>query len=142
MTTDAGILTENIDGVGTVESLQVTERGLSGVAMTLLVKGSQGEKTISGQDRIRSALGDGRLTIHLKNGKTASGASSLPSGFLAVEESGVNESGVKQFRIYGGGYGHGVGMSQNGAQGMAQEGIGYEEILNFFYDGVAVEQIQ
>lgn len=142
VTTDAGILTENIDGVGTVESLQVTERGLSGVAMTLLVKGSQGEKTISGQDRIRSALGDGRLTIHLKNGKTASGASSLPSGFLAVEEAGVNESGVKQFRIYGGGYGHGVGMSQNGAQGMAQEGIGYEEILKFFYDGVAVEQIQ
>ena len=33
-------------------------------------------------------------------------------------------------------------MSQNGAQGMAREGIGYEEILKFFYDGVVVEQIE
>ena len=142
VTTDAGILTENIEGIGTVESIQVTERGLSGVAKTLLVKGSQGEKIISGQDRIRSALGDARLTIHLKNGKNSSGASSLPGGFLTVEEAGTNESGMKQFKIHGGGFGHGVGMSQNGAQGMAREGIGYEEILKFFYDGVVVEQIE
>ncbi len=125
-----------------MESIQVTERGLSGVAKTLLVKGSQGEKIISGQDRIRSALGDARLTIHLKNGKTSSGGGSLPSGFLTVEEAGTNESGMKQFKIHGGGFGHGVGMSQNGAQGMAREGIGYEEILKFFYDGVVVEQIE
>ena len=29
-------------------------------------------------------------------------------------------------------------MSQNGAQGMAKEGMGYEDILKFFYDGVTV----
>ena len=31
--------------------------------------------------------------------------------------------------------GHGVGMSQNGAQGMAKEGKDYESILKFFYSG-------
>ncbi len=35
-----------------------------------------------------------------------------------------------------GGYGHGVGMSQNGAQEMAREGKNYEEILMFFMMGL------
>ena len=139
VTTRADILTANIGGVGTVESLQVTERGSGGVAQALLVKGSDGEKIISGQEKIRSALGDGSLTIHRKDGGTTTGWSSLPSGFLSVEAAGKDSDGVQLFKIYGGGYGHGVGMSQNGAQGMAKEGMGYEEILKFYYDGVSVE---
>ena len=38
------------------------------------------------------------------------------------------------------GYGHGVGMSQYGANAMAQEGKSYEEILKWYYTGVEVEQ--
>ncbi|MBR0081244.1 MAG: stage II sporulation protein D [Clostridia bacterium] len=37
------------------------------------------------------------------------------------------------------GYGHGVGMSQNGANGMAQRGATYEEILKHYYTGVTIE---
>ena len=37
------------------------------------------------------------------------------------------------------GYGHGVGMSQNGANGMAQHGATYEEILKHYYTGVTIE---
>ncbi len=37
------------------------------------------------------------------------------------------------------GYGHGVGMSQYGANAMAGEGAGYEEILTWYYTGVTVE---
>ena len=84
-------------------------------------------------------LGDASLTIHRKDGGTTTGWSSLPSGFLSIEAAGMDSDGVALFKIYGGGYGHGVGMSQNGAQGMAKEGMGYEEILKFFYDGVSVE---
>lgn len=36
------------------------------------------------------------------------------------------------------GYGHGVGMSQYGANGMAKEGKGYEEILTHYYTGTKV----
>ena len=53
----------------------------------------------------------------------------------------MDDTGTRLFEIYGGGYGHGVGMSQNGAQGMAKDGMGYEEILKFFYEGVTVETI-
>lgn len=37
------------------------------------------------------------------------------------------------------GYGHGVGMSQYGANGMAQEGKNYEQIVKYYYKGVAIQ---
>lgn len=40
------------------------------------------------------------------------------------------------------GYGHGVGMSQYGALGMAQEGFTYEEILKHYYSGVSLKKFQ
>ena len=46
------------------------------------------------------------------------------------------------YQIKGGGYGHGVGMSQNGAKGMADTGKNYQEILNYFYNEVELGQVQ
>ena len=37
------------------------------------------------------------------------------------------------------GYGHGVGMSQYGAKGMAEAGFDYEDIIMYYYDGVIIE---
>ena len=138
--TNAQILGDHIGGIGTIESVKITERGPGGVALKILVKGSEGEKTISGQNAIRSALGDSSLTIKRKDGKTSEGWSSLPSAFLTVEDVGKNDKGITRFKIYGGGYGHGAGMSQNGAQGMAKDGMTCEEILKFFYEGVSVAE--
>nr|WP_263622892.1 stage II sporulation protein D [Alkalihalobacillus algicola] len=39
------------------------------------------------------------------------------------------------------GYGHGVGMSQYGANGMAEEGKGYDEIVKHYYKGVAISEM-
>ncbi len=39
------------------------------------------------------------------------------------------------------GYGHGVGMSQYGANGMAKEGYDYEEILKYYYQNIDISQI-
>ena len=39
------------------------------------------------------------------------------------------------------GYGHGVGMSQTGANTMAKEGNNYDEIINHFYKGVEIKDI-
>lgn len=43
------------------------------------------------------------------------------------------------FVFEGSGNGHGVGLSQNGAQGMAQQGYSYEEIIKHYYTGVTIE---
>jgi SpoIID/LytB domain protein len=42
------------------------------------------------------------------------------------------------FRFHGSGYGHGIGMSQWGAYGMAQDGWSYRRILTHFYSGTRV----
>lgn len=39
------------------------------------------------------------------------------------------------------GYGHGVGMSQYGANGMAKEGYGYQEILKYYYQNSEIKKI-
>lgn len=39
------------------------------------------------------------------------------------------------------GYGHGVGMSQYGAEALAQKGYTYEEILKYYYSGVEIKKI-
>ncbi|MFS8541719.1 MAG: SpoIID/LytB domain-containing protein, partial [Tissierellales bacterium] len=44
-----------------------------------------------------------------------------------------------KFTFNGKGYGHGIGMSQDGANKMATEGKKYEDILKFYYTGVKVE---
>ena len=40
------------------------------------------------------------------------------------------------------GYGHGVGMSQYGALGMAREGYTYDEILNYYYTGTVIKKME
>lgn len=40
------------------------------------------------------------------------------------------------------GYGHGVGMSQYGALGMAEEGYSYDEILSYYYTGTVIKKME
>ncbi len=131
-TTTSEILEQKVTGIGTVESIEVTSRGAGGIAQELEIVGSDGVKSVTGQSRIRTLLGSASLTIKMKNGKTMTGQETLPSAFISIEKNGSS------FRIYGGGYGHGAGMSQNGAQGMAKEGKDYRQILSFFYDGTKI----
>lgn len=45
-----------------------------------------------------------------------------------------------KYTLNGKGWGHGVGMSQNGAIGMAKEGFSYDEILKWYYTGIEIEE--
>jgi stage II sporulation protein D len=139
MTTNADLLAETFDGIGTITGVSITRRGGGGVALEMKIRGTDGELTVSGQNSIRAALGDSRLPLIRNDGTSSEGWNSLPSAFLTVEPDGRDEDGVQKFTIYGGGYGHGAGMSQNAAQAMAKEGMKYEEILKFFYEGVSIE---
>lgn len=55
----------------------------------------------------------------------------------AEEQSGDNTP-RDSFTFVGGGWGHGVGMSQYGALGRAEAGFSHAEILAFYYDGTTV----
>ena len=47
---------------------------------------------------------------------------------------------VTGWEAWGGGWGHGLGLSQTGAVGMAEKGASYDEILKHYYQGIALEQ--
>ena len=136
----AAQLEDNIGDIGRITGVEVTGRGAGGVAQCVTVTGTEGTKQIEGESRIRAALGHPGETIILNDGSSVSGWASLPSAFLSVE-SGTAENGELSFTIYGGGYGHGIGMSQNGAQAMAKRGYSCSEILAFFYEGTKLETV-
>ena len=92
------------------------------------------------KDKIKSErLGDASLEITKKDGKTQTGFSILPSAYISIEKRTAAD-GTLSFYISGGGYGHGAGMSQNGAQEMAKDGKDYQTILSFFYEGAELLQ--
>src|SRR5687767_7805372 len=53
---------------------------------------------------------------------------------------GQTAGAAEQFTFYGGGWGHGIGMSQWGAYGLAQQGWGPARILKQYYRGVRVRE--
>lgn len=143
VTVPAEHITETICGIeniGKVQNIEVTERNEGGVAHKVLVTGEKGDLEIVYEHAIRVALNGKGQTIKRTYGKDATGGEMLPSGFFVVDR--VEENGeVTGFRFRGGGFGHGAGMSQNGANHMAEAGKNYEEILALFYEGTVLEEI-
>src|SRR3990170_2329340 len=77
----------------------------------------------------------GKLEMSGEDLRKAIGYDKLKSTMFTVEI--VNSS----FVFNGKGYGHGVGLSQWGAKGMAEKGYTYTEILEHFYPGTRIERI-
>src|SRR5438132_216318 len=60
---------------------------------------------------------------------------------LALAPAGGADA-ARRFTFYGSGWGHGVGLSQWGAYGLAQDGWGAQRILTHFYTGTRVHRAQ
>ena len=135
----AKTLEQKVNTIGSIENVAVTERGPGGIATRLEITGSAGTTTISGQGNIRSTLGNTELVFTRKDKSKMEGQATLPSAFISIEKRAERDGSIS-FYIYGGGYGHGVGMSQNGAQGMAKAGKTWKEILEFFYQGTEIQE--
>lgn len=121
------------EDIGTVEELTVTKRGPGDVALAIQAAGEKGAVTVETENKIRRALGGEGYEIRKQDGTTVSSSKLLPSAFFTVKKE------KDCFVIRGGGYGHGIGMSQNGANEMAKQGMDYREILTLFYQGVTIE---
>ena len=107
-------------------------------AAELTIKGDKDTIHVKGQSAIRSILGNEAVVIRRQDGSTMK-TSSLPSAFISIDKL-TKDDGSITFHIYGGGFGHGVGMSQNGAQSMAKSGKTYKDILDFFYQGAELKE--
>lgn len=62
----------------------------------------------------------------------------LPSAFFYLQEKKEGKK-VTGYSFVGGGYGHGVGMSQNGAKAMLDAGHSCEEVLQHYYQGITID---
>ena len=95
---------------GDCETFEIGEKGDSGRAKTFIVNGKEVSAATFriniGANKLKSTLID---SIDVKNGKVT---------------------------IKGSGFGHGVGMSQWGAYGLAEDGATYESIVGHYFDGI------
>lgn len=103
----------------TVDSVEITKKNEQGRAMEFTVTGEGQSKIIPGAE-FRIALDSTKLK-------------SIWITKLEKTDSGVT--------FFGKGYGHGVGMSQWGAYGLAEQGKKAEEIVKYFFQGIKLEKI-
>jgi SpoIID/LytB domain protein len=108
--------------VGSVRALEPLERGASGRIKKLRIRGSKGMAVAAGDLHIRRLLGGLRSSLFVVH---PIGSRSSPSAF--------------EFR--GAGFGHGVGMCQIGAIGMAEHGSSYNAILRHYYAGSRIKRL-
>lgn len=119
--------------VGKLQSVEVTRRGAGDIALQIVASGDKGSVTVDTENKIRAALGGTGYSITKNDGSTVESTRLLPSAFFTIERQG------EEFIITGGGFGHGIGMSQNGANEMAKQGKNYREILSLFYSEIEIK---
>lgn len=123
-----------------IREMYITARGSGGVADELILETDGGTYKVISEHNIRYILCDGKAKVLRQNGNETEMNSLLPSGFFIIE-TGKKNGNVVGYTLTGGGFGHGVGMSQNGAKTMAQRGYTCEEILLFFYENCRLENV-
>lgn len=122
--------------IGDIKNISIVKRGVLGIALELLVEGEKAEASISGELKIREFLAPVQIPVTLADGTTREDQKLMSSAYITIEK-GERDT----YHIYGGGYGHGVGMSQNAVKTMADEKMSVKEMIEFFYDDVAITQL-
>jgi len=134
-------LVSSLPALSELKSLQVLKRSRGGNVMSLNLGFKDVNIVIQGDSALRAIFNlskeyTGVNTSMLRlNSSSLSNPTSLPSRFFSIEKSG------DAYTIYGGGYGHGVGMSQYGAMDLAKEGWDFKKILNIYYKDINYAKI-
>ncbi|MFN2576777.1 MAG: SpoIID/LytB domain-containing protein [Pyrinomonadaceae bacterium] len=114
-------LGRSVRGIGLITDLRIAKQGSSRRVIDLEVIGSQGVAHIRG-GRIRSALG-------------------LKDQLFVIDRIYNENDRVTSFIFTGRGWGHGVGMCQFGAYGLAKQGLNVEQILKTYYTGIELTRL-
>ncbi len=131
---------KEIDKLGDILDIYIEKRNDGGVADELIIETKNATYKVISEHNIRYVLCDGVTKVIRQDGSKIDMTSLLPSGFFTIATS-KEDKNVVGYSLTGGGFGHGVGMSQNGAKSMAKYGYTYQDILSFFYENSYIEQI-
>ncbi|MCD8217507.1 MAG: SpoIID/LytB domain-containing protein [Clostridiales bacterium] len=133
----AGETLIDTDGLGEYVTMSVAERNSSGVVTDLRIIFAGGFADVCHENTIRTILGLAMTELTDKNGDSVYTLDMLPSAAISLDC--ANDGTC---RVYGGGLGHGIGMSQYGADGMARAGKSCEEILEKFFPGTEIGGVE
>lgn len=136
------------DAPGRILGIRTLQRGDGGNMMVLEIEGSRGTYRLVSEYTIRFTIrpvqyrsGAAPIILRRGDGSEIVNFNILPSAF-AYFDPVTDESGdIREVRIRGGGYGHGVGLSQNGARGMAGKGFDFVQIIEHYYPGTQLHNI-
>ncbi|MFQ4139132.1 SpoIID/LytB domain-containing protein [Nodosilinea sp. PGN35] len=107
---------QRITGIGRLQGVSTERATPQGRIVSIRLQGSRGTRTLTGTE-LRQALG-------------------LRSTLCSITVMGDT------IRVDGRGYGHGLGMSQWGARGLAARGHNYQQILAHYYQGTALSNLR
>ncbi len=130
---DGAWVSEEIRNIGKVTGIEVTKRSTGGAISEMIIYGTEAVIKVTNELNIRYLLSPRDNPITLLKGDTTT-FYILPSAYCMFET--YKEGEEEGFDITGGGYGHGIGMSQNAVSNMVASGMSYDEILKFFFDGI------
>lgn len=133
---------ETVDGAalsqfGDIRNICVLDRSVSGAILTLQLTYERGSAEVKTEYNIRKVVGAGITNMLYADSSETNVCVMLPSAFCVIKP---QTDGT--YTLQGGGYGHGLGMSQNGANGMAKSGMSYEDILLYFYNDITLTTME
>jgi SpoIID/LytB domain protein len=106
----------------TIESMQVTKRSPSGRILTMVVQTDKGIIELY-KNEVRSAFGPPRSTL------------------FYIDPIYDSKQRLIAYAFVGGGFGHGVGLSQYGSYNLAKLGWSAQQILSFYYPGTKIQPL-
>ena len=113
--------------IGELKNIFPLKRSRSGNVNALRIIGSKKTITIDREHLIRNVMGFG----------------SVKSTLFFMEINRFKTGKIRNYWIYGGGWGHGIGLCQSGAAGMAGKyGKKAREILEFYFPGTKLSKIK
>ncbi|WDC84753.1 hypothetical protein PL321_03665 [Caloramator sp. mosi_1] len=143
------------EGIGEILDMYVAKRGEGGNITELVIVGTTGTYKIVKEFNIRFLIrpravdtkGSDVILYRATGGSQGYNASSLknysilPSAFFTFDIIKDENNNINSVIFYGGGNGHGVGMSQYGAKCLSDRGWTYDKILTTYYTDIELVNI-
>jgi stage II sporulation protein D len=128
-------------GIGKISDIYISEHGVAGNVLELTIEADTGTYRIYREYNIKRLLISKDIEITPLYGNVITNITSLPSNFFVIDKETSNNKNIN-ITIYGGGFGHGVGMSQYGVIGLVRQGKTYRDILDIFYRNIKFNNYQ
>ncbi|WP_052342719.1 SpoIID/LytB domain-containing protein [Bacillus sp. EB01] len=137
-------------GIGEFRDMYVTKRGDGGNIMELVIEGSTGTYKILKEYNIRFTIRPNKadtgsaqdiIIYRAAGGSTDYTNTTLKNGSILNSAFFSFEKDDEKVVFYGGGNGHGAGMSQYGASQLGLAGVSYDKILTSYYPNMNLTDV-